>query len=362
MKTTISVITARTGSYPGRSRTHPRLLEEAAKRLRAQEGRLLIDSFVTHCGDSLELVMTHARGVGDGEVHDLAHDILARCDRLAEKMKLYGTGQHSPSPLSENGDGMSPGVAEMEFEERESDPVLLFMADRADAGTWNFFLYRTFADPFTTPGLVLDPSMRNGFVFEVHDLVGRRKAVFRTPEESYSLLALIGMPSRYVVRHVFSRQGVIAASTSTRPPNPSTDRRAGMDGPAMIVRSESKFPAVGEILGSFTTPFIVAGSTLGAPHAPLVPVGVCDANSTAFDGPPRTICLGFQVCNGRLIGPADMFDDPAFDSARSKCFELAEVLRRHGPFEPHRLRSDGVEHTTLPCAGLQVMGRWEPLE
>ena len=62
MKTTLSIIKADIGSFPGHSRTHPRLLEEAAKRLKAREGDLLIDSFVTHCGDDLELVMTHTRG------------------------------------------------------------------------------------------------------------------------------------------------------------------------------------------------------------------------------------------------------------------------------------------------------------
>ncbi len=95
----------------------------------------------------------------------------------------------------------------------------------ARAGAWNFHLYKTFADPFTTPGLVSDPSMHDGFVFEVHDLVERRRALFRTPEESYGLLACIGAPSRYVVEHVFSKEGAIAASTSI--PGPSRSRGAG---------------------------------------------------------------------------------------------------------------------------------------
>ena len=215
MKTTISVIGAGVGSFPGPSRAHPRLLEEAAKRLREQEGGLLIDSFVTRCGDGLELVMTHARGAGDEEVHGLARDVLRSCAEIATGMKLHGASRDLlPAPLE--------GLAEMEFEERESEPVLLFMAAGARAGAWNFHLYRTFADPFTTPGLVSDPSMHDGFVFEVHDLVARRRALFRTPEESYGLLACIGAPSRYVVEHVFSKEGAIAASTSI----PAAERRS----------------------------------------------------------------------------------------------------------------------------------------
>ncbi len=40
-KTTISVIKADVGSFPGHSRTHPKLLEKAAKMLKDEEGKLL---------------------------------------------------------------------------------------------------------------------------------------------------------------------------------------------------------------------------------------------------------------------------------------------------------------------------------
>jgi fructose 1,6-bisphosphatase len=35
-----------------------------------------------------------------------------------------------------------------------------------------------------------------------------------------------------------------------------------------------------------------------------------------------------------------MFDDPAFDRTRSQAAEVFDYLRRHGPFEPHRLPLD----------------------
>ena len=40
----------------------------------------------------------------------------------------------------------------MEFEERRSEPVLIFMADKTSAGAFNFPLYKMFADPFNTAG------------------------------------------------------------------------------------------------------------------------------------------------------------------------------------------------------------------
>ena len=245
-KTTISVIKADVGSYPGHSRIHPKLLEKAQKLLKEQEGKLLIDSFVTHCGDDLELIMTHTHGVDNTKVHKLAWDVFMECTKIAKGLKLYGAGQDMlADAFSGNVKGMGPGVAEMEFEERGSDPVLVFMADKTEPGAWNFFLYKIFADPFNTSGLVIDPSMHKGFIFEVHDLVEKRKILFNCPEEIYSLLVYIGAPSRYVIKHVFRRDGEIAASTSTQRLSILAGKYVGKDDPVMIVRAQSGLPAVG---------------------------------------------------------------------------------------------------------------------
>jgi fructose 1,6-bisphosphate aldolase/phosphatase len=138
-------------------------------------------------------------------------------------------------------------------------------------------------------------------------------------------------------------------------------RYVGKDDPVMIVRSQSGFPAVGEVIDPFCIPVLVAGWMRGSHHGPFMPVGLPDANCTRFDGPPRVICFGFQICNGTLIGPADMFDDPAFDRVRARCNELADVIRAQGPFEPHRLSLDEMEYTTLPAVEKELAKRWEPL-
>nr|WP_303715589.1 fructose-1,6-bisphosphate aldolase/phosphatase [Methanoculleus marisnigri] len=362
VKTTVSIIKADVGSFPGHSRTHPRLLEKAAQMLKEAEGSIITDSYVTHCGDDLELIMTHTKGEDNEEIHKLAWDIFLECAGIAKEMKLYGAGQDLlADAFSGNVKGMGPGVAEMEFEERGSDPVLVFMADKTEPGAWNYFLYRIFADPFSTSGLVIDPSMHDGFTFEVHDVIEKRKILFNTPEESYSLLAYIGAPSRYVIKYIWKKNGEIAASTSTQRLNLMAGRYVGKDDPVMLIRAQSGFPSVGEVIDPFRTPILVAGWMRGSHHGPFMPVGVCDANCTAFDGPPRVICLGFQISNGKLIGPADMFDDPAFNLVRTRCCELSDVLRAHGPFEPHRLSLEEMEYTTLPGVEKQFKDRWEDL-
>jgi fructose 1,6-bisphosphate aldolase/phosphatase len=43
-----------------------------------------------------------------------------------------------------------------------------------------------------------------------------------------------------------------------------------------------------------------------------------------------------------------MFADKSYDNARKMALDVADYLRRHGPFEPHRLGLDEMEYTTMP--------------
>ena len=215
--------------------------------------------------------MTHRHGVDYEKIHHLAWDVFMECTKIAKSMKLYGAGQDMlANAFSGNIKGLGPGVAEMEFEERSSDPLLIFMADKTEPGAWNFFLYKIFADPFNTAGLVIDPSMHDGFIFEVHDLIHKRRIMFKCPEECYDMLAYIGAPSRYVIKHVFKPDGkTIAASTSTQRLNLIAGRYIGKDDPVMIVRSQSGFPAVGEVVEPFTIPGTGRGLDAGLPPWPV---------------------------------------------------------------------------------------------
>jgi fructose 1,6-bisphosphate aldolase/phosphatase len=71
--------------------------------------------------------------------------------------------------------------------------------------------------------------------------------------------------------------------------------------------------------------------------------------------------LGFQLNECKLEGPVDLFDDPAFDLARKKCNEIADYIRRHGPFEPHLLPQSELEYTTLPQIREKLKNRWEKI-
>jgi fructose 1,6-bisphosphate aldolase/phosphatase len=281
----------------------------------------------------------------------------------ARELKLYGAGQDLLSDtFSGNIKGMGPGVAEMEFKERPSDPVVIYCCDKTEPGAFNFPLYRIFADPFNTAGLVIDPSLHDGFKFEVFDVMEHRKVIMDTPEESYDLLALLGATGRYVIKRVFKKNDEIAASVSTERLNLMAGQYIGKDDPVAIVRAQSGFPAAGEVIEPFAFPHLVSGWMRGSHNGPLMPTSEYYANPIRFDGPPRIIGLGFQIADSKLVGPVDLFDDPAFDPTRDEAAKIATYMRRHGPFEPHRLPSEEMEYTSLPGVLEKLEKRFGKLE
>ncbi len=365
MNITLSVIKADVGGYVGHSESHPDLLAKAEECLAASKKKgLLVDYHVTKCGDDLQLIMTHQHGVDNEKIHKLAWDTFVVCTEVAKKLKLHGAGQDLLSDaFSGNVKGMGPGVAEMEFEERKAETIIILMADKTSSGAWNMPLYKIFADPFNTIGLVIAENMHQGFVFEVHDVKEHKKITFNAPEEIYDLLVFIGAPSRFMVKTVYHRPtGEIAAASSTQRLALIAGRYVGKDDPVCIIRSQGQFPAVGEVLEPFASPILVEGWMRGSHMGPLMPVSVKDSTPSRFDGPPRLIGLGFQLAEGALVGPRDMFADKSFNLARHQANEMADLMRRHGPFEPHRLPLEEMEYTTMPEVMRKLEERFTKLD
>ena len=362
MDITLSVIKADVGGYVGHSSSHPDVIQRAKESMEhAKKQGLLVDYYVTVCGDDLQLIMTHQQGEENEQVHKLAWDTFVECTKVAKKLKLHGAGQDLlADAFSGNVKGMGPGVAEMQFTEREAESIIIFMADKTASGAWNLPLYKIFADPFNTIGLVIAANMHGGFKFEIHDVLKAKKIFFDAPEEIYDMLVFMGAPNRYPVKAVYHKgSGEIAASSSTQHLALIAGRYVGKDDPVCAVRAQGKFPAVGEVLEPFASPNIVEGWMRGSHHGPLMPVPFRHARCTRFDGPPRVIAAGFQLAYGKLIGPNDLFDDPAFDLARRQANEIADYLRRMGPFEPHRLPLEQMEYTTMPEVSKKLAPRFQ---
>jgi Archaeal fructose 1,6-bisphosphatase len=364
-KITLSVIKADVGSIAGHHMPHPDQLAAATKILaEAKQKDIIVDFYVTHVGDDIQLIMTHRKGVDHPDIHGLAWEAFKSATKVAKELKLYAAGQDLLSEaFSGNVRGMGPGVAELEMEEREAEPVITFHADKTEPGAFNMPIYRIFADPFNTAGLVIDPKMHDGFMFEVYDVFEGRSVLMKTPEESYDVLALIGTPGRYIVRRVYRKSdNLLAAVVSVERLNLTAGRYVGKDDPVAIVRAQHGLPAVGEVLEPFSFPHLVAGWMRGSHHGPLMPVPMRYAKVTRFDGPPRVIALGWNISKGRLIGPVDLFDDIAFDETRRLAEMIAEYMRRHGPFMPHRLGPEEMEYTTLPSVLEKLKDRFVKTE
>lgn len=360
-KVTLSVIKADLGSISGHHMPHPDQLATVTKILaEAKQKGIIIDFYVTYAGDDIQLIMTHNKGPDHPDIHGLAWDAFKAATRVAKELKLYAAGQDLLSDtFSGNVKGMGPGVAELEMEERESEPVITFHADKTEPGAFNLPLFRVFADPFNTAGLVIDPKMHDGFVFEIYDVFEGKSVLMRAPEEMYDILALIGTTGRYVIRRVYRKSdNLLTAVVSVERLNLIAGRYVGKDDPVAIVRAQHGLPAVGEILEAFAFPHLVAGWMRGSHYGPLMPVPLRYAKTTRFDGPPRLIALGWNISHGKLIGPVDLFDDVAFDETRKLAQFIADYMRRHGPFMPHRLGPEEMEYTTLPMVLEKIKDRF----
>lgn len=303
-----TLITARPGGYPAGHRVHPGMLEIAARLLKKEEGGILIDSYVFRCGDTVAFLLTHR---GDDEIDTLVGAVIGSCADYLGKKKIRPAASASISSCC------------LSFEERESEEIAVFLSDLPTIDLYNHHLYRIFGDPFSTTRLVSDECLLEGFVFTTSE--GRSILDYSLPEDTYRLLASIRRPKESRVCMVCRRDGEPAASVAA----PCTAGAAGL-----LLRSGGIFPTYGEAAEPFAQPFMVRSSGGERPMMPLIPVSLCDAQGSRSGGPPRVVCLAFVIAGGRLIGPADIFDDTALDQARQFGSTIAGYARAHGPFDP----------------------------
>ncbi|MFQ5441364.1 MAG: fructose 1,6-bisphosphatase [Thermodesulfobacteriota bacterium] len=358
-KLTLTVITADPGGYMGQTSIHPGIIDCAKERLfNAKEKALIVDYHVLRCGARINIVITHRRGEDSDDILQLTQNTFNACVEEAVDLKLSRPEKRPASPgglLPESG----PDIIEMEFLERKSEPVIIFIANRAAAGTWNLPVYKIFADPFNTAGLVIDPVMFEGFSFRLLDIKENTHITLSNPGDIYTLLALAGITSRYVITEVYrNHDREVAAKISTAMLNRKGERALSAFNPVIISRCQEGFPSTGEALEPFTIPYLTKGWLRHRHLGPLIPVPFYEANLARFDGPMRIISAGFQISSGHLIGPHDMFDDPSFDETRRTACQLAEYMRRHGPFQPHLLPEKETVDDIAPALLGRIMERF----
>lgn len=376
-KVTVSVIKADVGSVCGHTRPHPEMMAKCEEILKdgVKQG-ILEDFYVTRVGDDINLFMTHYKGENNKDVHQLAWTAFSDAAKIAKSMHLYGAGQDLlKDAFSGNVKGAGPGSAEMEFEERKSEPVMFFMADKTEPSAYSLPLAKIFLDPFTTTGLVIDARAKKGFDVEVQDVMDNKKVIMSSPEETLSILSLLGDTSRYAIKRIYSRAGIgTAAVVSTDKLNLTAGKYVGKDDPVCVVRAQSGLPSVGEYLQPFMNTMLVAGWMRGSHYGAFYPCSPEESDPTYFDGPPRVCCLGFQLCDGKLRGcepmnskpgvhqPMDYFKGKEWDFVRNNAVRASKFMRTHGPFMPAVLGPEEMEYTSRPEVLKELTKRFEKLD
>jgi fructose 1,6-bisphosphate aldolase/phosphatase len=343
MKITVSVIKADVGGIGGHTRPSDALIEAVRKTIK-NAGDLLIDHYIGYCGDDVHIIMSHTHGMDNDKIHKLAWDAFMAGTQVAKQEGLYGAGQDLlKDSFSGNVKGMGPGVAEMEFEERENEAFTVIAADKTEPGAFNYPIYRMFVDSLSNTGLIVNQSLASGVIINVMDVEAGKIAKLSLWEDKPTIEAALMYPGRYVVSTVTTKQGEPILAASTDRLHNIAGRYVGKDDPICLIRTQKNFPATEEVGSVFNNPHYVAGNTRGSHNMPLMPVKLNSAASINFCI-PIVEALVFSMHHGKFTGPFDGFSTPDWDYIREIATKKALAMRSQGFIHPATLVPSELEY------------------
>ncbi len=341
MLMTLSIIKADVGSIGGHTLPSERMMEATRKAAAAAvTDGLLIDSFVSHTGDDIAIIMSHTRGKEDNDVHMFAWNTFLEATDIAKEYGLYGAGQDLlVDAPSGNVRGAGPAVAEVEFDHtlsgvRQAESFMVLAADKCGPGAYNLPMYLGFADPMYCSGLMLPPMIK-GFTFHIIDMDntgGDSILELDAPEDGYHLAALLRDNERFGIDSIYSRtHGVQAAAISAQRLHSIAGKYTGKDDPVALVRNQGIFPAPEELISPYAKAHFIGGDARGSHIMPLMPVPL----NTAVTGMyclPLVSCIGFSLTRDGHFSDSyvDFFDNPAWDEVRRIAQRKGIEMRSQG--------------------------------
>ncbi len=343
MRVTLSAIKADIGGIGGHTRPSDGVLNRVRDVINNSKD-MLLDYYIGYAGDDIHIIMSHTKGVNNYDIHKLAWDAFTEGTKVAKEEGLYGAGQDLlKDSFSGNVKGMGPGVAELEFEERENEAFVVFAADKTEPGAFNLPFYRMFVDTRSNTGLIINPSLAEGVIINVMDVMSGKVASLSMWEDKPELEAALMYPGRYVIASISSKKGEPIVAASTDRLHNIAGTYVGKDDPIAIVRCQKSFPATEEACSAFNIPHFVAGDTRGSHHLPLMPVRLNTPASVNYSI-PIVMALIFSMHNGKFTGPVDGFDTPDWDYIRMEAVRRAMDMRAQGFIHPATLVPEELEY------------------
>ena len=362
MKITVSVIKADVGGVGGHTKPSDALIE-AVRNTVKNSADLLIDYYIGYCGDDVHIVMSHTHGVDNEKIHKMAWDAFMAGTKVAKEEGLYGAGQDLlKDSFSGNVKGMGPGVAELEFEERQNEAFTVFAADKTEPGAFNYPIYRMFVDALSNTGLIVNESLASGVKINIMDVEEGKIAELELWQDKPTIEAALMYPSRYVVDSVTTKEVEPILSASTDRLHNIAGTYVGKDDPICLIRTQKNFPATEEVGSVFNNPHYVAGNTRGSHNMPLMPVKLNSAATINFCI-PIVEALVFSMHNGKFTGPFDGFSTPDWDYIREIATKKAMSMRSQGFIHPATLVPSELEYAEGYKARMSVLeSKMKPME
>jgi len=362
MKITVSVIKADVGGVGGHTKPSDGLIE-AIRNTVKNSADLLIDYYIGYCGDDTHIVMSHTHGVDNEKIHKMAWDAFMAGTEVAKEEGLYGAGQDLlKDSFSGNVKGMGPGVAELEFEERQNEAFTVFAADKTEPGAFNYPIYRMFVDALSNTGLIVNKSLASGVKINIMDVEEGKIAELELWQDKPTIEAALMYPGRYVVDSVTTKDGEPILAASTDRLHNIAGTYVGKDDPICLVRTQKNFPATEEVGSVFNNPHYVAGNTRGSHNMPLMPVKLNSAATINFCI-PIVEALVFSMHNGKFTGPFDGFSTPDWDYIREIATKKAMAMRSQGFIHPATLVPSELEYAEGYKARMSILeSKMKPME
>lgn len=369
-KVTITIAKADTGSIGGHGAAPGIMLEAVGEKwMRAAEKGLIISFFITRVGDDISVTVTHNRGKDDNTIHKLIWDGFVASSVVAKDLGLYGAGQDLlADAFSGNVKGAGPSVAEMEIVEAGAEVVIFGQADKTAPGAFNRGLYEILWGTNTTwrsLGKGESQQIKVGILdFDYNNKAGRH--IWMGKGDYDDAKWFLGYPDRYTIDNFMLDDGTEMGAVTAQRLGIIAGEYVGKDDPMFMIRSQSRFPAVGEITLPFLIgDYIVPGWMRGSNRGPFLPVQLPQAKIGIYDGPPLLSMWSFNITNGFLTGFFDLLAaNPAINTIQANRTQVALGMLARG-FDEMGLRLGPEELEYQKGASLvedRLKERWDVFE